>query len=93
MDPHLQSIPSTSKKSILLPIGIVLIIIGLFVPGKVWDVATQMRPGTVKALLFISTDLFRLGFFAGIGMTIIGIMRNGKKRSASVAGSQQNPGS
>lgn len=82
MEPNIATqatIGPARKKSALLPIGIILIVVGLFLPERLWNVATQLRPGDVRSVLFISTDLFRLCFFAGVACTIIGVLRNRKK--------------
>src|SRR6184192_3687044 len=71
------------KKSILLPLGIVLVILGLVVPSPLSQAASHMVPGTLRSVVFISTDVFRLFFFAGIVCAIIGVIRNRKKKPIS----------
>ena len=66
------------KKSKLFPTGIVLMVIGLLLPRRIWEIAESMTDSVIKSLLFISTDLFRLCFFIGLIFLIIGILRNRK---------------
>ncbi len=68
------------KKSILLPLGILLILLGLFVPRPLMQAASGMQPGTFRSVAFISTDLFRLCFFAGVICVIIGALRRRKQK-------------
>src|SRR5437773_4049336 len=66
------------KKSVLLPLGILLILLGIFVPRPLTQAAQSMQPGTLRSVSFLATDLFRLCFFAGVGCAIIGARRNSK---------------
>lgn len=74
-----QPIRSVPKKSILLPVGIVLILLGLLVPRPLAQVAGDMEPGMLRSIAFISTDLLRLCFIGGLVCVIIGAMRARKK--------------
>ena len=77
------------KKSAFLPVGITLIVLGLFVPSQFDQVASQMhRHGLVWRFLLISSDLIALGFFAGIACTIIGVRRNRKIKSTMIVASE-----
>jgi hypothetical protein len=67
-----------AKNSRLVPVGIVLILLGLFVPQSLDQIARSISPGALRAFSFIATDLFRVGFFIGIACTIIGALRNRK---------------
>jgi len=64
------------KKSKFLPAGIVLLILGLFLPMPITNMAQSMNVGTLRSLLFISTDLFRLCVFVGLIFLVIGLLRN-----------------
>jgi len=66
------------KKSALVPIGIILILLAIVAPRPLMRAAQSMQPGTLRSVCFIATDLFRLCFFAGIGCAIIGALRNRK---------------
>lgn len=63
-----------------MPLGLGLLIAGLVVPRPLDLVAQQMPLRTVRALLFLGTDLFRLCFFAGLALLIIGALRNRRAR-------------
>ena len=70
---------SVAKKSILLPLGLVLILLGLFGPRLLSQAASSMEPGMLKSIAFVSTDGLRLCFFGGVICVIIGALR-GRKR-------------
>ena len=70
---------NVSKKSVLLPLGIVLILLGLLVPRALSLAARGMEPGMLRSIASISTDLFRLCVFGGIVCVIIGVLRDRKK--------------
>jgi hypothetical protein len=72
-------IRSFAKKSILLPLGMVLILIGLLVPHPLSQAANSMEPGMLRSIAFISTDVLRLCVFGGVVCVIIGALR-GRKR-------------
>jgi hypothetical protein len=65
-------------KSKLVPIGIILILLGLFLPRQLANIAQPMDASAIRSILFISTDLFRLCFFVGLICAIIGALRNRK---------------
>ncbi len=67
-------------KSKLVPIGILLILSGLFLPRQIANIAQPMDAGTLRSILFISTDLFRLCFFIGLICSVIGVLRNSKMK-------------
>jgi hypothetical protein len=66
------------KKSVLLPLGILLILLGIVTPRPLAQAASGMEPGTLRSVMFLFTDVLRLSFFAGVGCIIIGILRNRK---------------
>ena len=73
----------SSKKSILIPFGILLILLGLFVPGPLMQAALSMQTSTLRSVSFVATDLFRLGAFVGVTTVIIGVLRNRKLKQQS----------
>ena len=78
-------LPNTkpSKRSVFLPLGLVLIVIGIYIPARLNVIASGMEPGALRSLLFIFTDTLRLGFFAGLGCAAIGILRNRRLKRPS----------
>lgn len=73
------------RRSQLVPWGGLLIALGLFVPIPLTSAARQMS-GAARGLGLIATDLFRLGFFIGVALLIIGSLRNRRwKRQAKAA--------
>jgi len=82
MNAQSQTPPPTrnvSKKSILLPLGIVLILLGLLAPRPLSEVARSMEPGMLRSIATISTDVLRLCFFGGVVCVIIGVLRSRKR--------------
>jgi len=82
MNVHSQTPPpnlKVSKKSVLIPLGIVLLLLGLLAPRPLSQVASNMEPGTLRSIAFISTDVLRVCFFGGIVCVIIGMLRSRKK--------------
>jgi K+-transporting ATPase c subunit len=79
------------KRSKLLPIGIIMIAVGLLAPMPVEMIARSIQPhgGTgslvqlISGTLLIGSDLIRILFFAGIACAIIGALRNRKERNTS----------
>ncbi len=79
------------KKSMLLPIGVALIAIGLLTPGPVAMIARSIQPQGVadapvqliSGILLIGSDLLRVLFFGGVACVIIGALRNRRERVAS----------
>lgn len=69
----------STKKSVLLPLGIALILLGLLAPGPLSEVAESMEPGAIRSIAFVSTDLLRLCFFGGLICVIVGVLRSRKK--------------
>jgi hypothetical protein len=82
MNTQSQTPPPTrnvSKKSVLLPLGIVLILLGLLAPRPLSQAASSMGPGMLRSIAFISTDVLRLSFFGGVVCVIIGALRSRKR--------------
>jgi predicted tellurium resistance membrane protein TerC len=69
-------IGSTPKKSILVPIGVLLILLGIVVPLPLTPAAQSMQPGTLRSVALLAINLFRVCFFAGVACAIIGARRN-----------------
>ena len=69
-----------TQKSILVPLGIVLILLGLVLPIGLGRVAQDMQPGTLRSVCFLGVDLFRACFFAGIAFLVLGVLRNRKPK-------------
>jgi hypothetical protein len=69
-----------TQKSILLPLGIALISLGLVLPIALGRVAQDMQPGTLRSVCFFWVDLFRACFFAGIAFLVFGVLRNRKSK-------------
>ena len=67
-------------KSKLVPVGIVLILLGMFLPKAISNITQLMDTSTLKSIMLISTDLFRLCFFIGVICAIIGGLRNRKMK-------------
>ncbi len=75
--------PVENKKSQLKPLGIILMIIGIIVPRPLWNFAESLPTGnSIKGLTFLFTDLFRLCFFIGLIVLIIGFVRGKKSNQA-----------
>ena len=64
------------KKSKLLPVGIVLLLSGLFLPRIIADLAQQMHESIIRSILFISTDVLRICAIVGILVSIMGAVKN-----------------
>ena len=76
---------SAPKKSILVPLGVLLILLGLVVPLPLAPAAQSMQPSTLRSVSFLAINLFRLCFFVGVGCAIIGALRNRKLKQAPPA--------
>jgi hypothetical protein len=77
--------PPSPQRSRLVPVGVVLLLLGLLIPRPLDTMAQQMPDDGLKGLAFILTDVFRLCFFVGVACWIIGALRNRRwKKSAEV---------
>lgn len=74
-----EASPPPQKKSVLVPVGIGFLAAGVVVPRPLATFAAGLPEGPMRALAFLSTDLFRLGFFVGLALVVIGALRNRKK--------------
>ncbi len=70
---------SKPKRSPFIRIGLVLMGVGMFLPGAVERIAQSLEGGFLKATLLISTDLLRLCFFIGVAVLLIGLVRKRKQ--------------
>jgi hypothetical protein len=77
---------SPPKNSIFLPVGVLLVILGVLLPVSFKEVAQVMELGSLKPAVLIGSDLLRLGAGIGIGFIFIGMFRNRKRK-------QQQPSS
>lgn len=68
------------KTPLLIPIGALLIFSSIFVPRLLDDAAFSMPQSSLRVLAFLASDVFRIFFFAGIGMVMIGYVRQRKRR-------------
>jgi hypothetical protein len=66
---------TTTKKAVLLPLGIVLIFLGLLAARPLFQAAAGMEPGILRSEALILTDILRLGFLGGVICVIIGLLR------------------
>ena len=71
-------IGSAPKKSILVPLGVLLILLGITAPLPLAPAAQSMPPGTLRSVFYLAVDLSRLCIFGGIVCAIIGARRNRK---------------
>ena len=68
---------STIPKSKLLPIGILLMVVGLFGRNPMTAAVMSMQPSELRGILFVlATDGLSLCFFAGLICALIGWLRN-----------------
>ena len=71
---------SASQRSLLLPIGIVLILLGILVPRPMGDLARGMD-SNLRSIALILSDGFRLCFFGGVVCVVIALLRQRKRRT------------
>jgi predicted tellurium resistance membrane protein TerC len=79
-------ISSAPSKSILVPLGVVLILLGIVAPLPVAPAAQSMPPGTLRSLSFLAVNLFRICFFVGVACAIVGARRNRKLKQRNQDG-------
>ncbi len=80
-----------SKKSKLVPVGAILMGIGLLLPRQIWSIAESMASGLLQSLLYISTDIFRVCFYLGLIFLIVGILRNRKLKKLQSESPEEPP--
>jgi hypothetical protein len=68
---------STIQKSQLLPLGILLMVVGLLGRNPMAAAVMSMQPSELRGILFVlATDGLSLCFFAGLICALIGWLRN-----------------
>lgn len=72
---------SAPKKSILVPLGVLLILAGLVGPLPL----TPLPPATPSSGASLAINLFRLCLLVGIVCAIIGALRNRKLKARAAA--------
>jgi hypothetical protein len=76
-------IGSTAKKSVLVPAGVLLILLGI-TAVPLAQTAESIPPGAAHSVAVVVINLFRVGFFVGLVCAFIGVLRNRKlKRESS----------
>ncbi len=78
------------KSSVLVPLGVLLMLLGVVGPGLLRAVIPTMQHGVLRSLALVSTDLVILGLFLGIGFIIAGNRRNKIWEKESVNGESGN---
>ena len=76
-------ISSAPTKSILVPLGVLLILLGIVAPLPLAPAAQSMPPGTLRSVSFLAINLFRLCFFVGVACAIVGARRNRKLKQTN----------
>jgi hypothetical protein len=76
-------ISSAPKKSILVPLGVLLILLGLVAPLPLAPAAESMPPGTFRSVSFLVINLFRLCILIGVACAIVGARRNRKLKQTN----------
>jgi hypothetical protein len=79
-------IQASPKKSLLLPLGVFLMLLGLVGPLPLEPAAHAMPPGTLRSISLITVTLFRVGLLVGLVAAIIGALRNRKLKETSSTG-------
>jgi hypothetical protein len=74
---------SAPNKSILVPLGVLLILLGLVAPLPLAPAAESMPPGTLRSVSFLVINLLRLCIFVGVTCTIVGARRNRKLKQTN----------
>ncbi len=74
---------SNASGSKLVPIGVLLILLGFGIPIVLGRLMTGQP---ISVPLALAIDGFRLGFFVGLALLIIGLVRN--RQSKKTSGSQ-----
>jgi len=80
------SAPGPLKKSVLYPLGMLLLMAGIILPQLLKNSARVMEPGPLRSYLFLAADLFTVCLFVGVACAIIGARRNRKLKQESPQG-------
>ena len=76
-------IASAPKKTILVPLGVLLVLLGLFAPLPLAPAAASMPPGTMRSVSLLAVNLFRLGALVGVVCVVGGVRRNRKLKQTN----------
>ena len=80
---------STIQKSQLLPLGILLMVVGLLGRNPMAAAVMSMQPSELRGILFVlATDGLSLCFFAGLICALLGWLRN--RRAQRIAKNLEN---
>jgi hypothetical protein len=73
-----MSMPTSMiPKSKLLPVGVLLMVVGLLGRNPMAAAVMQMQPSELRGILFVfATDGLSLCFFAGLTCALLGWLRN-----------------
>ena len=82
---------SAQGGSRLLPLGILLMLLGVFAPTALVRIATMTGMAQQTWPFALLLDGFRLGFFVGLAMLIIGALRDRRRDSARKTMREQPP--
>ena len=74
--------PAHQDNSKLVPLGILLMLLGMFGPSALLRISAMTGMGQQVMLFALIVDGLRLGFFVGLGMLIIGLLRNRRRDAA-----------
>jgi hypothetical protein len=89
---NMSTAPAPMPKSKLLPIGILLMVVGLLGRPSLVKAVVAMQPCALRTVLFlIATDGLILCFFAGLTCFLLGWFKN--RRAKGLAKSDQSPSS
>ena len=64
------------KRSVLVPLGVLLILLGLVGPLPLAPAAQSMHPGIWRSVSYAAVNLLRICMFVGVISAIIGLYRN-----------------
>ena len=71
---------ANARRSKLVPVGIFLFGVALFLPGTMFKLAEKASTDTGRLALAILGDSFAACFFVGLACVIIGVLRNRRWR-------------
>ncbi|HXI03260.1 MAG TPA: hypothetical protein VNI57_08790 [Candidatus Saccharimonadales bacterium] len=67
---------SSRERSRLIPLGLFLMFAGLGLPRFLADLQGPGEPGNGSALVAVLIDVIRLAFLVGLGLVLVGMVRN-----------------
>jgi hypothetical protein len=80
-----MSEPTSPRRSRLVPLGVALVLLQLVAPGLLRAELSRAEEPLLRAILFLAQDFFRLGALVGVGLWIIGALRNRRWKKESTA--------